>query len=448
MTTLNTEQRRAVDAALEGKNIFLTGPGGVGKSYVVQHIKRCLEDRGRRVALTALTGCAALLLGESAKTIHSWAGIGLGRESVEVIVRNIKKFGFRAKKEWFTAHTLIIDEVSMMTPELLDKLSAVGASIRQSNKPFGGLQVILVGDFHQLPPVNTDRDDDQPPPTNFAFESKTWSDLNLMTVYLTKIVRQTDPIFHQLLMEARNGELSNTSIQLLLDRMEKPWDKEQIRPTLLFSRRAEVEMINERNLKALPMPSNTYQVKTVFDATIERQSSSTAEQRQRAEAKLDRSAPYKPSLELRIGAQVMLIYNKDLSKGLVNGSRGVVKGFSNSVPSYPIVQFKGVNEPQTILEQTWASEDVEGLKRQQIPLVLAYSITIHKAQGSSIDSALIDIGASTFEVGQAYVALSRVKSLESLYVYDFEPEAFRTHPKVKAFYTAILDEQSLVLEKK
>lgn len=435
---LHDDQKRAVQAAVEGKNIFLTGPGGVGKTFVLHTIKRVLTENGRRVALTALTGCAALLLGDSAKTIYSWAGIMLGRETVEVLAKNIKKYGGRARAAWITTHTLIIDEVSMMTPELLEKLNALGKLLRNSNKPFGGIQVILVGDFYQLPPVVTDKGEDQSVPTSFAFESTAWADLNLTTVYLTKIVRQTDPIFHSLLMEARNGKLSNASTNLLLERRNLPWDQQVIRPTLLFSRRAEVEMINEMNLKALPKPSYVYHVKTVFDAGMEKLTSSNEEQRSRAEARLDRSAPYKPTLELRIGAQVMLIYNKDLTKGLVNGSRGVIKGFSQTTPQYPIVQFKGVEELQTITEQTWASEDMEGLKRQQIPLVLAYAMTIHKAQGATIDSALIDIGASTFEVGQAYVALSRVKSLDCLYIYDFEPEAFRTHPKVKAFYDLIL----------
>jgi ATP-dependent DNA helicase PIF1 len=146
---------------------------------------------------------------------------------------------------------------------------------------------------------------------------------------------------------------------------------------------------------------------------------------------LDRSAPYKSKLELRVGAQVMLIYNLDQEAGLVNGSRGIVEGFSGGIP---LVLFKDYTAPIPINPVSWESDEIDGLKREQIPLILAYAITIHKCQGATLDSALVDIGQSTFEMGQAYVALSRVRSLDSLYIYDLDPSAFRAHPKVLEFY--------------
>jgi ATP-dependent DNA helicase PIF1 len=148
---MDEDQERAVNLAKSGKSFFLTGAGGTGKSYVIQNIVKALNTDGRDVALTAMTGCAALLLGKGAKTLHSWAGIGLGKESAEVILMKLRK-AFKAKKNWLAADTLIIDEVSMMMPELLDKLDVIGKGMRRSTLPFGGLQLILVGDMFQLPP--------------------------------------------------------------------------------------------------------------------------------------------------------------------------------------------------------------------------------------------------------------------------------------------------------
>ena len=168
---MDDDQQRAVDLALSGKSFFLTGAGGTGKSYTIRSIIDSLNKQGKDVALTAMTGCASILLGKGAKTLHSWAGIGLGKETVDVILQKLKK-SFKAKKGWQSADTLIIDEISMMTPDLLDKLDLIGKAILRSEKPFGGIQLILVGDMYQLPPVNKEN-----PSTFFVFESQTWKNV-------------------------------------------------------------------------------------------------------------------------------------------------------------------------------------------------------------------------------------------------------------------------------
>jgi ATP-dependent DNA helicase PIF1 len=424
---LTDEQRKAFDLVEEGKSIFLTGPGGTGKSFLLQTIFEEIPKRtGKHVAITALTGCAALLIGRFAKTLHSWAGIGLGRESAAALTAAIRRSG-KALRRWLGTDILIIDEVSMMTPELLEKLDAIAKLLRRSTKPMGGLQIVFVGDFYQLPPVNKDKEKE----TCFVFETPVWNEIIQETIQLTKILRQDDPVFHTILDEARKGCLSQKSLEILQSRCKHGWQDFQIRPTLLFTRRAEVDNVNERNLRALGAERRIFKAETSF-LPIEATKGFTSEtpEVKKAIEKMDKEGPYMPELLLAVGAQVMLLTNLDFDAGLVNGSRGVVVGFDGLVPK---VQFLR-GEPIPVPAAAWESPDLEGVSRKQIPLKLAYAITIHKAQGATLDSALIDIGTSTFECGQAYVALSRVKNLQSLYVWDVEPTAFKAHPKVLAFY--------------
>ena len=429
---MDSDQQRAVDLAASGKSFFLTGAGGTGKSYVIRSIVNALNRNQKDVALTAMTGCAALLLGRGAKTLHSWAGIGLGKETASTIITKIKK-SFKAKKNWMAADALIIDEVSMMTPELLDKLDEIGRGVRrnQSTKPFGGLQMILVGDLYQLPPVNKSGQEDH----RFVFEANVWRTSIEDSVILRTVHRQSDPVFLKVLEEARAGRLSEESIRILESRRNTDWKKLEIKPTLLFTRRADVEEINMAQLKKCKGGDITFKAKTVYSPAPFAQRA-TDQESQWATEKMDKSGSYVPELTLRVGAQVMLLTNMDVEHGLVNGSRGVIEKFCEGPDPFPMVKFRN-GEVIIIQPATWASEDVEGLQREQIPLRLAYAITIHKAQGATLDCALIDIGDNTFEYGQAYVALSRVRSLDCLYIWDLKPSAFMVHPKVKAFLDTV-----------
>ena len=428
LSQLTEEQRKAYDAVEQGKSIFLTGPGGTGKSFLLKTMYEMIPDRtGKHVAVTALTGCAALLIGRFAKTLHSWAGIGLGKESATVLAAMIRRSG-KALRRWLGTDILIIDEVSMLTPDLLEKLDAIAKLLRRNTAPMGGMQIVFVGDFYQLPPVNKEKEKE----TLFVFETPVWNEIVKETVYLTKILRQDDPVFHTILDEARKGILSESSLKILRSRMTQPWQSLKIKPTLLFTRRAEVDNVNHRNLKALGAEKHTFYAETVFAPVIGTVGlTKESPEVKRIVEKMDKDGPYMPELVLSVGAQVMLLTNLDYDAGLVNGSRGVVSGFEPS--GAPLVQFmKG--EPIPVPASSWESVEMEGVSRKQIPLKLAYAITIHKAQGATLDCALIDIGTSTFECGQAYVALSRVKNLDSLYIWDVEPTAFRVHPKVLQFY--------------
>jgi len=458
---LNKEQAAALHAVQHGRNIFLTGAGGTGKSHTIRAITEWAERAGIRYAVTALTGCAALLLNCGAKTLHSWAGVGLAKDSPAVLVDAIKR-NRRAVRRWTDTQLLIVDEVSMMSPEFLEKLDCVARRIRcRPEQRFGALQLVFAGDFCQLPPVSRDASGG----TRFIFEMTLWPQLIDDTIYLRQILRQTDTTFQTLLNEARLGELTPASIGILEKRLGLPWQENEIRPTLLFTRNAEVEEVNRRNMEALTTERHTYDVQTiVMDKSVVRRGASVTQPKTLIVApddpdvlvaleRLDSDAPYDPKLELAVGAQVMLIVNLDQDHGLVNGSRGVVTGFSDG--GLPMVRFMNHRDPILLDRAHWWLEECgsssvtgagvpsnkaggfEGIGRAQIPLRVAYAITIHKSQGATLDCALIDIGSSTFEYGQAYVALSRVRSLEGLYVWKLDPRKIRCHPVVSAFYASL-----------
>ena len=433
---LNTDQHKAFQAVQSGKNIFLTGPAGSGKSFLIRRIVEWAPTASRTIAVTALTGCAALLLGK-AKTLHSWSGIGLGKEPVETLIANIMKKP-KLKRVWKKTDMLVVDEISMMTPELFEKLDLIGKRIRASEKPWGGIQLVLCGDFFQLPPVTKGISGEMLIPGRFAFESPAWKKSAMLPVVLNKIERQTDTAFQKMLNECRIGSPSAETLALLKSRQGLDWKTHLIRPTLLFSRNADVDAINEKNIAALKKPLHVYNAETKIERNPEDIDAEipTGEYLERAEHKLDNDANYCAHLELCVGAQVMLLINKDVDAGLVNGSRGIIVNFRTD--GVPIVQFLH-GESVAIERHRWTSNDSSALHREQIPLRVAYAITIHKSQGSTLDCALVDIGSSTFEFGQAYVALSRVRSLESLYIHTLDATKIRAHPAVTKYYEELLE---------
>jgi ATP-dependent DNA helicase PIF1 len=435
---LNPDQESAFEAVQRGDNIFLTGPAGAGKTFLIRHIVEWAQSEKRKISVAALTGCAALLLGFRAKTLYSWAGIGLGREPVDTLVASIKKVA-SVKQRWKSTKILIIDEISMLTTELFEKLDAIGRAIRLNNLSWGGIQLILCGDYFQLPPVVKGLSGESITAGRFAFESPKWKEAKLIPICLKRIERQTDSEFQTILNECRIGAPSERSIEILKTRQGLDWKSLQIRPTLLFSKNADVDAINEKNLTALGKPLYTYSVTTLIVAPNAEADVMdpypTPDDIDRCVTRLDNDASYMPTLTLCVGAQVMLVTNLDVEGGLVNGSRGVVVDI-RAADNVPIVQFRR-GSPIPVEPKQWVSNENSRVTRNQVPLRVAYAITIHKSQGSTLDCALVDIGSSTFEYGQAYVALSRVRNLESLYIWNLVPSRIRAHPTVVAFYESL-----------
>jgi ATP-dependent DNA helicase PIF1 len=436
--TLNAEQQVALDAVKEGKNIFLTGAGGTGKSHTIRAIRTWAQKENKLCAVTAMTGCAALLLGQGAKTLHSWAGIGLARETPQELAAVVMS-NRRAKKRWCETQLLILDEISMMTPDILEKLDLIARRVRQNpDIRFGGLQLVVSGDFCQLPPVSKGKE------IVFAFESPYWKELIDEIHELHQIERQSEPLFQKILKEARLGELCSESLTILKERRGLQWQENEIVPTLLFARNSDVDTINRANLSSLSGEKRIFEAQNVItEKKIKKGKyvSPSSHEVKKALERLDSDAPYMKELELRIGAQVMLITNMDQDRNLINGSRGVVTGYSAG--GLPIVRFLSIPEPVLVDRVSWWLPEHEGIGRSQIPLRVAYAMTIHRSQGASLDSALIDIGSNTFEYGQAYVALSRVRTINGLYIWKFDPSKIRCHPKVLAFYSTIRSSENL-----
>jgi ATP-dependent DNA helicase PIF1 len=440
------EQEIAYNKYIEGQNIFITGPGGTGKTALIRCIQRDAYKKGINIQVCALTGCAAVLLECKAKTIHSWAGIGLGNGSIEQIVLKVMKNKF-AKTNWKGTNILIIDEVSMMSFKIFEMLDAIGKAVRKNQKPFGGIQLIFSGDFYQLPPVGNK---DEVGTCQFCFESPLWfQTFNLVNhISLSHIFRQNDPIYQRILNQIREGRLKRSSNDTLLHNVGKVIPSDcPIRPTKLFPTRNKVDYINVSEMNNLEGKEYEYKVKYHSDLEMTAQEritrmGYTKDQIQTELMFLQSNLRCEEIVKLKVGAQVMCIVNIQLDNDdiLCNGAQGIV--VSIDILGLPVVKFKNGYQ-MTMTPHIWPSEVIPGIGVSQVPLILAWALTIHKSQGSTLDIAEIDAGSGIFECGQTYVALSRVKSLEGLYLSSFDASKVRISKKVQEFYLQLQTEEKM-----
>jgi ATP-dependent DNA helicase PIF1 len=413
---LSPEQKQAIYAIEDGDSIFVTGSAGTGKSFLLQYLRR--NYLGAGLHITASTGIAAVNIG--GQTLHSWSGIGLGNMPLEATIQNLFSAKFsRIRKRIKNAKMLAIDEVSMISAATFDLLDGVFKAVRNNDKPFGGLQMILFGDFLQLPPVERGNE------INFCFCSQAWKNLNPRTFILKKVFRQQDQKFVNLLDNIRFGNINEADIELLKSRFNLTDSNAAIRPTMLVSHNAQVELINREELKKISETSKFFMAEFVGDAM-----------------KFDflrKNCLAYEKLELKIGSQVMMLKNTYQKDGIINGSLGIVRGFSDK-KGHPIVEFQN-GQKITITPEEWAlekfDEEIGGMKTEaqmiQIPLILSWAITIHKSQGMTLDKVRCDL-SKVFADGQIYVALSRVKTIEGLYIDGLDFRRIKANQDVVEFY--------------
>lgn len=404
--TLNPEQQNILEACLSGKNIFFTGSAGTGKSFLLKRIISALPPDVTMA--TASTGVAACHIGGT--TLHAFAGIGDGSGLLKNLCDKAMKTPLVAQK-WRKCKHLIIDEISMVDGIFFEKLEAVARHVRKNEKPFGGIQLILCGDFLQLPPVV----DKNKCPKRFCFQSASWDRCVELCFELKQVHRQKDQEFVSILNSIRIGRVTKEISERLLKTATQKIESDGILATILCSHTNDSNMINSTKLQNLSGEEKVFMSQDSENAT----------------KLLDMQTVAPSKLIVKTGAQVMLLKNINVNAGLVNGARGVIVRFEEG---YPVVRFKNKKE-FTARPERWYVKSSSGslLCRKQVPLNLAWAFSIHKSQGLTLDCVEMSL-SKIFEAGQAYVALSRAQSLDALRVLDFDSRHVWADVDVLQFY--------------
>lgn len=393
---MNQEQALAI--LKSGDNVFLTGSAGTGKTFVLNKYIQYLKARKIPVSITASTGIAATHL--QGTTIHAWSGIGIKDSLSSRQLKDLKTKKY-LKKHIEKTKVLIIDEISMLHKKQFDLVNEVMQYFRENEDPFGGIQIVVCGDFFQLPPIGSSGEINR---DKFCFMSQSWLHANLSVCYLTDQYRQTDSSLNQVLNEIRAGRVSDHSISLLEENNKGLKDDE---PTRLYTHNLDVDRINSSHISAIRGAKKNFKAKIKGNLKL-------------AES-IKRSIMAPETLVLKKEAKVMFVKN-NYEKGYLNGSLGTVLRFDNQ--GNPVVRLNNGYEI-TAEPEDWRIEDETGkllVSYVQVPLRLAWAITVHKSQGMTLDAAVMDL-SKTFEKGQGYVALSRVKNLEGLELIGFNQTA-------------------------
>lgn len=416
-------QKEALDILKTGANVFLTGEPGSGKTHTVNEYVSYLRERGIEPAITASTGIAATHIG--GMTIHSWSGIGIKTKLDAYELDKLGSSEYLAKRVG-KAKVLIIDEVSMLSAATLSMVDAVCREVRRSDEPFGRLQVVFVGDFFQLPPIvrmNSEARDEyaqaeligSAPMGRFACDAPAWAKAKLIVCYLTEQHRQDDGNFLSLLSSIRRNTFGESHLHHIEKRKIKHADAPDNVPKL-FSHNIDVDRVNDATLAKISGQSKTFGMSSRGPANLT--------------AALRKGCLSPETLMLKIGASVMFTKNSP-REGFVNGTLGTVSGFEPTT-GYPLVKTRGGRTIE-VSPLDWTVEEGGMVRARitQIPLRLAWAITVHKSQGMSLDAAVMDL-SDVFEFGQGYVALSRVRRLSGLHMLGWNARTFQVHPDILA----------------
>lgn len=406
------------------KSVLLHSCGGSGKTYILKEIKEKCENMGMSVALTSTTGISAFHLGVN--TIHSYSGLGIGNRKmssyISFIRRNKTKYDVLRKLK-----VLIIDEISMLGESYFEKLNILFKELRYSTKYFGGIRLVTSGDFLQLPPIND----------NWIFNSGVWNAMEIITYCFHRGIRYTDQSFFRMLLRIRLGKQTEKDIRKLHRRVRKynklvesgndPLCEEGSDGFVrLYSHNYLVDDYNNERLEKLSTPAHTYYSIDTIPSKMDKKRGK----------QLLSSGRVEKSVTLKEGAQVMLITNLDTAGGLVNGLCGIVESCNVSSVN---VKFFGSDDTTNITYHTFENEvGKHKISRSQLPLVLGWSYSIHKSQGMTLDKVIIDLG-KCFAEGQAYVALSRCKSLNGIYLIRFSEDSIKTNQEALNFELDIIE---------
>jgi ATP-dependent DNA helicase PIF1 len=411
-------QEEALDILKLGNNVYLTGPAGSGKTHTLNTYISYLKDHGVEIGITASTGIAATHM--NGVTIHSWAGMGIKDDLSEEELDALEEKEYLFKRFQKTK-VLIIDEVSMLHDFRLDLVERICRALKRSEEPFGGLQVILSGDFFQLPPISRSGEE----PARFIYHSDAWKAMDLRICYLEEQFRQSQEDFMlDVLNDIRRGEVDEDTMNHLRDRYRKTpkilgAEGKEVKPTKLYTHNVDVDTINDKELDNLETGSHVYEMRT--------------KGRKPLVESLKKSCLAPQRLVLKEGAQVMFVKN-NFDAGYVNGTLGTVVGFDKiDAPIIQTLSSMGGGRGKRIVveESSWSIAEDGKVKAEinQFPIRLAWAITVHKSQGMSLDAVEVDLSKS-FVPGMGYVALSRVRSLDGLKLLGLNQIAMQVHPEI------------------